>query len=346
MRYPTRKLVLVAALGALCAHAAAAGPAATPPLAAHERDRAAILAMAGTYRVSFDFVESVPLKPGYKLATPQHSVGTELVLVLEDSARVVELQHLLLVGQGQRVVKHWRQRWEYEPEALLEFRGERTFARRRVTPEEARGAWSQSVFEVDDAPRYQALGRWSHDGAASSWESQATWRPLPRREYTKRSDYQVLGCRNRHTLVPTGWVHEQDNVKLRLLGPGTEALAREVGLNRYERAVDVDANAALAYWRATEDYWRDVRATWSRVLSPTAVVIDDATTDGQPRYAPLLALADTLAGGTPGDRATTRREVERLLARHVRPLHHDTRVRPQPELAGASTSHAARAALP
>ena len=38
--------------------------------------------------------------------------------------------------------------------------------------------------------------------------AQRTWRPLPRREYTRRSDYNALDVVNRHTIVPGGWTHE------------------------------------------------------------------------------------------------------------------------------------------
>ena len=38
--------------------------------------------------------------------------------------------------------------------------------------------------------------------------------PLPRREYTKRNDYNVLKRINRHEIKDFGWVHEQDNLKI------------------------------------------------------------------------------------------------------------------------------------
>ncbi len=281
---------------------------------AFQRDRAAILAMTGRYRVTFSFAETVAFQPGYVLAEPQVSQGSELVLLAEDAGRVIELQHILVVGGGRHVVKHWRQRWEYEPSDLLEHRGERAFARRPVAPDEARGAWSQSVFEVDDAPRYGGLGRWRHDAGASSWESHETWRPLPRREYTKRSDYQVLGCRNRHTLAAGGWVHEQDNVKLKLGPTGPQALAREAGLNRYNLAPDLDLTAAETYWKATRDFWGEVRAAWREATATEALVVDEHDAEGRPRHERLLALAERAP-----DDAATRREAARLVRGFVHP---------------------------
>jgi hypothetical protein len=70
---------------------------------------------------------------------------------------------------------------------------------------------------------------------------------LPRREYTKRSDYQVVEVVNRHTLTPADWIHEQDNTKIVLGSAGTHALAREVGVNSYSRITDYDLSAF--FWR-------------------------------------------------------------------------------------------------
>jgi len=94
------------------------------------------------------------------------------------------------------------------------FAGDERFETRAVPTAERRGAWSQTVYQVDDSPRYGSVGRWVHSAEASIWEGGEAWRPLPRREHSVRSDYQVLAGRNRHTILPTGWVHEQDNSKL------------------------------------------------------------------------------------------------------------------------------------
>jgi hypothetical protein len=69
---------------------------------------------------------------------------------------------------------------------------------------------------VDDSPRYAARGRWQHAAGVSTWISDETWRPLPRREFSVRKDYDVLVGTNRHTITPTGWVQEENNVKLAL----------------------------------------------------------------------------------------------------------------------------------
>ena len=86
--------------------------------------------------------------------------------------------------QGPFVQKHWRQDWRYEDTDLHVFIGRNRWVRQTRTAEEARGRWSQAVFQVDDSPRYEALGEWEHYGSYSAWTSERTARPLPRRETT------------------------------------------------------------------------------------------------------------------------------------------------------------------
>jgi len=123
----------------------------------------------------------------------------------------------------------------------------------------------QSVYQVDDSPRYAAPGRWQHSDSFSTWISGETWRPLPRREWSVRNDYQVLVGTNRHTITPNGWMQEENNLKLALddSGKPREAipyLAREYGVARYERIKDYDFSAGKAYFDKTEPFWAEVRA--------------------------------------------------------------------------------------
>lgn len=236
-----------------------------------EQDRAAILAMAGPYKVYFNFEETVPLIKDYELKKPYSEDANEIVYLVSDSGDRIELQHILTVGNGKRIVKHWRQIWTWQDTRLTEFQGNQKWVNRELSPEEVKGTWSQLVTQVDDSPRYESYGRWEHDGGYSRWQSQPTNRPLPRREHTKRSDYQILLGVNRHALTPMGWVHEQDNLKQVLTGEGkvSHYIARESGLNEYETQKDHDFSAADAYWNATKDFWKQVAAYWEKLESET-----------------------------------------------------------------------------
>ncbi|MET0389146.1 MAG: DUF6607 family protein [Polyangiales bacterium] len=264
------------------------------------RDRAAIRAMAGEFKVKFTFEETEALTPGYKLEKPYETDATEVVELLEDSERHVVLQHVLVFGRKDgtaSAMKHWRQDWTYEAAALLEFRGQHHFEQRQLAPEPTHCTWTQAVYEVDDGPRYASYGRWVYKGDAASWTSQETWRPLPRREYTHRSDYDVLVGTNRHVVTPNGWVHEQDNQKL-VLADGRR-LARERGVNRYERTSLPSAAVARAYLRDTGEFWRGVRGAWDAALSAVsghAVVANEL--DGKPRHERFFALAEASKSAT------------------------------------------------
>ena len=177
-----------------------------------ERDRRAILAMAGTYRVTFDFLEVTPFgADDDKPKAPYQSWGTEKVYVDSDQGEFISLVHILEMRIVQpdgkvsepMVTKHWRQDWTYEPTHIVEYQGRDRWVRRKLDASEAKGAWLQSVYQVDESPRYASVGRWEHTKSFSSWIGGDTWRPLPRREWSVRDDYQALIGTNRHTVLPT-----------------------------------------------------------------------------------------------------------------------------------------------
>ncbi len=276
-------------------------------ISALERDRRAILAMAGDYRVSFDFLEVEVYETGTPFATPYRSWATERVIVLEDSKKKISLQHILVMFfemddgtvQGPMLIKHWRQDWEYEPKNALEFIGYNHWETQPLAKEQRAGLWQQTVYQVDDSPRYAMRGTWSHNRSYSAWDSQNSWRPLPRRERTVRSDYQTMTGTNRLTILPTGWVHSQDNTKTVLTGIKTvnheqPAVAREFGINRYERIVGFDFSEAETYWAATSGYWKRVRKAWTKHLNQAQVVHVDPTCKDTMVFELLFGLADSV----------------------------------------------------
>ena len=278
--------------------ASAAAPAAAPaaPMTAErsaaefEADREAILAMAGEYTVTFDFSEFLAVEAGYELAEDKTTPAREVVYVIEDTGEYIALQHLLLVGDPTQpvVIKHWRQDWQYEPERLMAYQGFNTWEMHAVAQTDAAGAWSQTVYQVDDSPRYAGIARWEHGSNAATWEPAASYRPLPRRDATIRDDYDVIEAVNRHTILSWGWTHEQDNSKVILRDGEPRELVREHGINTYTRADLARDDATADYWAATEDYWAEVRDAWDTImLADTFTVDDDA--DGTLLYGPVLS---------------------------------------------------------
>jgi hypothetical protein len=227
-------------------------------------DRRAILAMQGGYEVQFKFDETVVLKSGYERKEPKRSGGFETVVLVEDAGKRISLQHILVMGGGV-VVKHWRQDWVYESPRHWVYAGNQRFEQREPDAKQIPGAWTQLVYEVNDGPRYSGTAKWNHKYGVSTWTSERNWRPLPRREYTSRTDYQLINAENRHTITPQGWTHEQDNTKVMRSKEGKDTtLVREFGFNDYRRIEGYDFGPALAYWNSTSNFWADVRTRWEK----------------------------------------------------------------------------------
>lgn len=258
------------------------------------KDHAAILAMQGEYQVSFDFRETAILSENYQRYPKKEAGGYETVVVVEDTPEHIVLQHILVVGDG-HVVKHWRQDWFYEAKERFEFSEEQTWAMRKIPEEKRSGHWTQCVYEVSDAPRYCGTGTWNHHYGVSTWTSDRSWRPLPRREYTVRNDYNALNVENRHTVTPIGWTHEQDNTKVIRQGEKTEKiLVRESGFNDYRRVDGYDFSPAYAYWKATAPYWAQVRAMWTQRFDQDGRVAINTHVDGMPIIERTFAKADAI----------------------------------------------------
>lgn len=285
---------------------------------ATDADRQAILAMAGEYRVRFDFRETVVLAEGYERSEPHGSGAYELVLVLADEPERIVLQHLLVSRDGGHVTKHWRQDWHWQAGERLEFTDDQTWQVREVPADLRDGAWTQCVYEVSDAPRYCGTGRWNHRYGVATWTSDRSWRPLPRREYTKREDYNALNVENRHTIVPGGWTHEQDNTKThRDHEGGSRTLVRESGFNDYVRLApgEFDFSPAHDYWRQTADYWARVRERWQQSIEQGHGVHLAMPVDGMPMIRATFEQASRISQGETVDDA----ELDAVFQSYVEP---------------------------
>ena len=297
-----------------------------PDISKFERDRRAILAMVGGYRTSFDFIETVGFSIPYKPAVPYQSWGTEYVYLVEDRGDFISLQHIIVMFikmpddsiSDAMIIKHWRQDWQYEDINLNVFTGNNTWIKEVVAKDDVKGSWSQAVYQVDDSPRYQSIGEWQHKNNYSSWLSNETWRPLPRREFSVRDDYDVLIGTNRHTITPFGWVQEEDNLKVKLLENNNKidkVLAKEVGLARYEHIVDHDWKAGDEYWIKTASFWKEVRDIWNAILDDNKILVIKKTIENQSLYQSMFRLADNSTQNK--SRAEKRKEIESILNRYI-----------------------------
>ncbi|MBX7483596.1 DUF6607 family protein [Qipengyuania qiaonensis] len=268
-----------------------------------ERDRETILSMAGDYKVRFDMQESTAWMKGYEPLERKISGGHESVRVIEDTGTRIVLQHLLVVGEegSEMVIKHWRQDWEYEPEKILAYSGPNTWEWMEVPERLRNGRWSQTVYQVDDSPRYAGWGEWHDSQGIRRWRSNWTWRPLARRDAVRNPVYDRYAAINRHQLTPTGWIHWQDNTKMMPDAAGEDGLksvVQEYVLNTYDKFDGYNVAAADDYWKATESYWGAVRAKWDEVAQANdGIAIEEEAQTGTVVSGRLLTIANEIKSG-------------------------------------------------
>lgn len=308
------RLMLAAAIVALAPAPALAGeraPAAAAPAqdakAGFEADRADILAMAGNYKVRFDMQESTAWRAGYTPLDRKISGGFESVRVIEDSGRRIVLQHLLVVDDGSgksAIVKHWRQDWEYEPARVLVYSAPSTWTWETVPEALRKGRWSQTVWQVDDSPRYGGWGAWTTEAGVRRWRSSFTWRPLARRDAVRKPVYDRYYSINRHQPMPNGWIHWQDNTKMGLVDGKVQPVVQEYVLNSYVKNDAYDVKAADDYWAATKGYWAAVRGEWDRLAAKNGGIrVKEEAQTGTVIAGKLLELADEVQAGKTSEAA-------------------------------------------
>lgn len=276
-----------------------------------EKDRLAILALQGEFQANFHFEETVALTPGYSAKPSKDTQAYETVVLISQTDQLISLQHLLVVGAGD-VIKHWREDWQFEASHRFEFSAHQFWQWRAIKPELRTGHWTQCVFEVSDAPRYCGTGKFNHKYGVSTWTSDRTWRPLPRRDYTQRSDYNAINAENRITITPSGWTHEQDNTKtIRSGEQTTRMLTREFGFNDYRSVQGFDFQPAYDYWTKSAPFWAQVRAAWSRRIEQTGKL----TFMGELTDTTLMQALDELAQSSA---PANQEALKQLLSQHTR----------------------------
>ena len=236
-----------------------------------KQEQDAIKNMCGCYEVTFNFAETFNYSQDslYKPSETKVDKGLEWAQLVEDSDNKISIQHLLQVGSPESpyILKHWRQDWLFENTDFYMYNGDNKWTYVSKPKKEVKNQWTQKVYQVDDSPRYEGSATWVHVDGKSFWENSTT-APLPRREYTKRSDYNITLRGNRHEITNTGWVHDQDNDKvLREEGKEDVTLAKEKGYNTYVKVDDSKCQAAQDWWKANSAKWVKVRTKWESVFA-------------------------------------------------------------------------------
>lgn len=253
-------------------------------------DRNIIDKFCGCFEVSFKYAETFAPTSDYKFHEREEIGGTaELALPIEVSDKKIVIQHLLIVSPTV-IVKHWREEWTYENPVIWKYKGDRTWVKEIVPAEQVKGKWTQSIWEVADEPRYQGFSQFVNLDGKTIWQN-TTDAPLPRREYSVRSDYNILKRTNRMNIGDNGYVHEQDNQKIIRNNGADKLLVEERGLNTYKRLDDKECTAAKDYWEKNKGYWSKVRKVWADYLNTHDVISLKNKIDNKLLHEYLLAQA-------------------------------------------------------
>ena len=256
------------------------------------KDIEAIKKMCGCYEVTFNFAETFNYSKDslYKPSKIKISGGLELAVLVEDENDIISIQHILQVGDPSNpmIVKHWRQDWLYENKNTYIFNANNSWIYNEKNKKEVKGQWTQKVFQVDDSPRYEGSGSWVHIDGKSYWEN-TTPAPLPRREYTIRSDYNLMMRGNRHEITKYGWLHDQDNSKIkRVMGKDDLIIAKEKGYNTYKKVNDNRCSIAKKWWIDNSNKWAIVRSKWEQIFNKKVDLYLKPTFENKPLYVYLF----------------------------------------------------------
>ena len=233
-----------------------------------KQDIEAIKEMCGCFEIDFKFSETFQYSndSNYSKSKNYNAKALEYAKLIKDEKGHISIQHLLVMGDY--VIKHWRQDWIYQNKDLLKYDGNNNRKYISKNKKDVKGQWTQKVFQVDDSPRYEGSATWVHADGKSYWEN-SSYAPLPRREYTKRNDYNVMIRGNRHEITKYGWVHDQDNFKVVKDSESNSEviIASEKGLNTYTRVDESKCKEAINWWDENNEKWSLVLEKWNSIYS-------------------------------------------------------------------------------
>ena len=256
------------------------------------KDIESIKSMCGCFKIDFNFAETFVFSEdeNYNKSKTYKSGGLEWGQLIVDESNKISIQHLLIVGSKQfpTIVKHWRQDWLYQNTALYTYDKNDKWSFVNMDKKDVRGQWTQKVYQVDDSPRYEGTSSWIHVDGKSYWEN-TTPAPLPRREFSKRSDYNVTLRGNRHEVTDAGWVHDQDNKKIQKDDGSQFVLAHEKGYSTYTRVPDEDCKAAVEWWEKNSNKWKMVRDKWNSIYGLNQDLALKASVDDKKLYSYLFS---------------------------------------------------------
>jgi len=258
-----------------------------------KKDINSIKEMCGCFEVRFDFAETFINNDDedYKPSKNYSTTALEWAQIIEENKDMISIQHILISGTNEKpyIIKHWRQDWLYQNTEFYIYYHDNKWNYVKKDKNQVKGQWTQKVFQVDDSPRYEGSGSWVYVDGKSYWEN-TTSAPLPRREYSKRSDYNTTIRGNRVEVTKTGWIHDQNNSKvIRKEGKEDQILAYEKGYNSYVKVNDSKCTSAAKWWVENKVKWNYVRNKWTQVFNKNKTLSLKKLVDNKPLYRTLFS---------------------------------------------------------
>lgn len=256
-------------------------------------EKEAIKSFCGCFEVEFKYAETFAYSEDYEFHEPFQAHALELVVLEEETPTKMVMQHILVINDT-FFIKHWRQDWEYQANHLFSFRGDETWETSLMTVDQSGGQWSQEVYGVYDQPRYAGTATWFLADGKKIWVNTAD-APLPRREYKKRKDYQIMRRTNSLHIKDWGWIHEQDNEKVVIHEDRTEKIiVEEKGKNTYTRVDAKRCQKGAEWWEKNKKNWKAVRQVWDEVLlEPGTYKVERRHEDGDYMPRKMKKFAET-----------------------------------------------------
>lgn len=116
-------------------------------------------------------------------------------------------------------------------------------------------------------------------------------------------------------LTDTGWVHEQDNVKLiRKEGQADKVVAQEKGYNIYRKTDDKKCFAAQDWWTKNQAYWNQVRANWDELIAKKNIIVVKREVKNQSLSRRLEDLENTALNNKQPDLGS---RIKKILEEHI-----------------------------
>ncbi|TXK72882.1 DUF6607 family protein [Mesonia sp. K4-1] len=254
-----------------------------------KEDKQAIKDMCGCFEVTFKYTETFSPEIDYEKHYDYTATALEWAELIKDEKDEISIQHLLVLNDTM-VIKHWRQDWLYENTKRYDFNHDNQWTFVNMNKKDVKGQWTQNVYQVDDSPRYSGSATWIHADGRHYWNN-TTSSPLPRREYSKRSDYNVMMRGNQVEITKEGWLHEQDNEKvIREDDKEDVLLVEEKGYNVYRKVADEKCKAAKNWWATNKDFWSRVRNKWSDVYGRDKDLALEKAVNGQALFMQLFPM--------------------------------------------------------